>query len=99
MLRRPLTLAVWTVFGLLITGCAAHTPQSAPILTLPEVARQPCKLSFLPESPTEADLEAGYADRGVAVALCDGKRDLAVQAFDAQSRALTPPPRPWWRFW
>jgi hypothetical protein len=33
------------------------------------------------------------------VALCDGKRDLAVQAFDAQSRALTPPPRPWWRFW
>jgi hypothetical protein len=33
------------------------------------------------------------------VALCDGKRDLAVQAFDAQSRALAPPPRPFWRFW
>jgi hypothetical protein len=99
MLTRPLTLTVWLAYGLLITGCAKPPPAIAPTLTLPEVVRQPCRLSFLPDSPTEADLEAGYADRGVAVALCDGKRDLAVQAFDAQSRALAPPPRPFWRFW
>ena len=99
MRTHPWTLTVWLAYGLLITGCASSPRPSAPVLTLPEVVRQPCRLSFLPENPTEADLEAGYADRGVAVALCDGKRDLAVQAVDAQSRALAPPPRPFWRFW
>ena len=99
MLRRPLTLSAWLAYALLITGCASHTPQSVPLLSLPDIVRQPCRLSMLPESPTEADLESGYADRGVEVALCDGKRDLAVQAFDAQQKALTPPSRPFWRFW
>jgi hypothetical protein len=28
--------------------------------------------------------------------VCDGRRDLAVQAFDAQIKALTPPSRPFW---
>jgi len=98
MPRRPWTLLVWTVFGLLITGCAAHTQQSAPpILTLPAVARTPCLLPVLPDSPTLADLDATYAARASALAVCDGRRDLAVQSFDAQTRALTPSPRPWWR--
>jgi hypothetical protein len=30
------------------------------------------------------------------LAVCDGRRDLAVQSFDAQQRALTPPPKPFW---
>lgn len=99
MLRRPLTLAVWTVFGLLITGCAAHTPQSAPVLTLPLVARMPCQLPTLPDSPTHGDLEVTYLARGQMLAVCEGRRALAVETFDAQSRALAPPSRPFWCFW
>ena len=34
--------------------------------------------------------------RGQNLALCNGWRDLAVQTFDAQQRALQPPPRPFW---
>jgi hypothetical protein len=97
MLRRPLLLTVWAAYGLLITGCAAHTPQSAPILTLPQAARTPCQLPRLPDSPTIADLEVTHDARGLMLAVCDGRRDLAVQSFDAQSRALAPPSRPWWR--
>ncbi len=97
MPRRPWTLLAWTVFGLLITGCAAHTPQSAPILMLPQAARMPCQLPMMPDNPTISDLEITHDARGLMLAVCDGRRDLAVQAFDAQSRALTPPSRPWWR--
>jgi hypothetical protein len=53
----------------------------------------------LPDDPTYADLDATYAARASALAVCDGRRDLAVQSFDAQTRALTPPSRPFWRFW
>jgi len=66
------------------------------MLTLPPVARQPCLLPLLPDSPTQSDLDATYAARASALAVCDGRRDLAVQSFDAQTRALTPPPRPFW---
>ena len=97
MLRRPWTLTVWLVFGLLITGCASSPRPSAPILTLPEAARTPCQLPRLPDSPTIADLEVTHDARGLMLAVCDGRRDLAVQSFDAQSRALAPPSRPWWR--
>ena len=83
--------------ALTISGCATTPPPSAPILTLPPVARQPCLLPVLPDSPTLADLDATYAARASALAVCDGRRDLAVQSFDAQTRALTPPPRPFWR--
>jgi len=69
------------------------------MLTLPEAARTPCRLPVLPDNPTQADLDAAYLARGEAVAVCDGRRDLAVQSFDAQTRALQPPPRrSIWRF-
>jgi len=96
-MRRPLYL--WSgliACALTISGCASVPPPSAPILTLPPVARQPCLLPLLPDSPTQADLDATYAARASALAVCDGRRDLAVQSFDAQTRALTPPPRPFW---
>jgi hypothetical protein len=78
------------------SGCATSSPPSAPLLTLPEVAREPCRLPVLPDSPTYADLDATYVARAAALAVCDGRRDLAVQAFDAQTRALQPPPKPFW---
>ena len=99
MQRRPLTLTVWLAYGLLITGCASSPRPSVPILTLPEAARTPCQLPMLPDSPTIADLEVTHDARGLMLAVCDGRRDLAVQAFDAQQKALTPPSRPFWRFW
>jgi hypothetical protein len=80
-----------------MTGCASHIPQSAPVLTLPEAARTPCQLPILPDSPTVADLDAAFTARAAAIAVCNGRRDLAVQSFDAQIKALTPAPRPWWR--
>ena len=67
------------------------------MLTLPTVARTPCQLPTLPDSPTIGDLEATYLSRGQMLAVCDGRRALAVEAFDAQQRALQPIPRPWWR--
>jgi hypothetical protein len=67
------------------------------MLTLPPAARERCRLPVLPDNPTYADLDATYAARASALAVCDGRRDLAVQAFDAQTRALTPPPKPFWR--
>jgi hypothetical protein len=48
---------------------------------------------------TIADLEIAHDARGLMLAVCDGRRDLAVQSFDAQVRALTPTSRPFWRFW
>lgn len=97
MRRRPLLTSGLVACALLTTGCATSSPVSAPRLTLPEAARTPCRLPVLPDSPTQADLDAAYLARGEAVAVCDGRRDLAVQAFDAQTRALEPIPRPWWR--
>ena len=96
MRRRPLILCGLTACVLLTSGCASTPPPSAPLLTLPDAARTPCRLPVLPDAPTMGDLEAGYLARGDAVAVCDGRRDLAVQSFDAQTRALTPLPRPWW---
>jgi hypothetical protein len=92
----PLLKSGLLACALTISGCATTPPPSAPILTLPPVARQPCRLPVLPDSPTNADLDATYAARAAALAVCDGRRDLAVQAFDAQTRALTPPPKPFW---
>ena len=92
----PLLKSGLIACALTISGCATVPRLSAPILTLPPVARQPCLLPLLPDSPTQADLDATYAARASALAVCDGRRDLAVQSFDAQTRALTPPSRPFW---
>ena len=82
--------------ALMTSACVTSSPVSAPILTLPPVVRETCRLPVLPDSPTQADLDATYAARASALAVCNGWRDLAVQAFDAQQRALTPPSRPFW---
>ena len=66
------------------------------MLSLPPVAREACQLPVLPDSPTNADLDAAFTARAAAIAVCNGRRDLAVQSFDAQTRALTPPPKPFW---
>ena len=97
MPTRLLPLSGLIAFALMTCACATSSPASAPILTLPPAARERCRLPVLPDSPTQADLDATYAARASALAVCDGRRDLAVQAFDAQTRALTTPSRPWWR--
>lgn len=90
--------AVWT------QACAPHAPAYAlpPRLTLPVEATTPCTLDVLPSSPTEADFEAVYALRGQTVALCEGRRDLAVQTHREEHRLIDEwmkamKPRPWWR--
>ena len=60
------------------------------------MGREPCRLTTLPDNATLADLDRAYAARATDLALCEGKRLLNEQAFDAQQRALQPPPRPWW---
>lgn len=99
MPTRLLPLSGLIAFALMTSACVTSSPASAPILTLPEAARTPCRLPVLPDNPTYADLDATYAARASALAVCAGRRDLAVQSFDAQTRALTPPSRPFWRFW
>ena len=98
MPTRPFLTSGLIACVLMTSGCLTASPASPPppLLTLPAEARKPCVLPVLPESPTEADLEAAYMARGQNLALCNGWRDLAVQTFDAQQRALQPPPRPFW---
>lgn len=100
MPQRPFLTSGLIACAVLTASCATR-PASAPppLLTLPDAARQPCTLPILPESPTQADLDATYLARGQTIAICDGRRDLAVQSFDAQQRALQPiPRRSFWRF-
>lgn len=66
------------------------------MLTLPDEARKPCQIATLPTDPVQADLDAAYNVRGSQIGICDGRRDLAVQAFDQQQKALQPPSRPFW---
>lgn len=70
-------------------SCAASPPPSVapPRLILPRAATTPCRLDRLPEAPTEADLEAGYAARGARLVECDAARRLAVATL-LQERAL-----------
>ena len=94
----PLRLALLLCLAAMTAACATQGPPAPPPrLTLPEAAREACKLPVLPDEPTQGDLAATYMARGEIIAVCDGRRDLAVQAFDAQQAALQPPPRPWWR--
>ncbi|HEY0434996.1 MAG TPA: hypothetical protein VGC92_00035 [Phenylobacterium sp.] len=51
---------------------------------MPAEAMRPCSLYRLPDKPTEADLEVGYATRGAALAACDAARALAVQTHAAE---------------
>ena len=73
---------------------------------MPATAAEPCSLYRLPEAPTLADLEVGYATRGAQLLACDGRRQLAVETHAAEHRleaewaaAREQRNRPWWRFW
>jgi hypothetical protein len=54
---------------------------------MPTAAIRPCELYRLPQNPTLADLELGYARRGLQLLACDGARRLAVETH-AQEHAL-----------
>jgi len=78
-------------FMTLTVACAPSRPTSAPTrLSLPVAATAPCRLPTLPDAPTQADLEATYVARGVALIECEGARRLAVDALRAE-RALSDP--------
>lgn len=90
MPRRPLILTGLAACAVLTSGCVGPFRQSVPIplLTLPDAARQPCRLPVIPESPTLADLDATYTARGAAIVECNARRQLAVDSFDAQQGAV-----------
>jgi hypothetical protein len=51
---------------------------------MPPAASESCELYLLPQSPTQADLEIGYATRGAQIVACDAARALAVQTHAAE---------------
>jgi hypothetical protein len=51
---------------------------------MPAEASESCDLYLLPQSPTQADLEIGYATRGAQIVACDAARALAVQTHAAE---------------
>ncbi len=72
-------------FMMLTVACAPSRPIFAPPrLSLPVAATTPCRLPTLPDAPTQADLEASYVARGVALIECEGARRLAVDALASQ---------------
>lgn len=84
----------WTRIALLalpgtIASCAVSPPPSAapPRLILPQQATTPCLLERLPATPTQADLEVAYVERGARLVECDSARGLAVETLLAE-RAL-----------
>jgi phage terminase small subunit len=51
---------------------------------MPPEATKACSLYLLPQTPTQAALEIGYATRGAQVVACDAARALAVQTHAAE---------------
>jgi len=72
--------------AILTSSCATTIPRSvaAPRVDMPQAARESCDLYLLPQSPTQADLEIGYATRGAQIVACDAARALAVQTHAAE---------------
>ena len=94
--------------GLMMTCCAGSVPDSVlpPQLQTPPQAAEPCELYRLPEEPTLADLEVGYATRGAEILACDGLRRLAVETAAAEheleaawAAQRTGRRRSWFHFW
>ncbi len=88
----PTNLSIRIALAALLSttaNCAASPPEfaSPPRLALPVEATKPCRLDRLPDQPTAADLEVGYAARGAALVACDAARRLAVRTLEAE-RAL-----------
>jgi uncharacterized lipoprotein YajG len=81
-----LTLIAPLACALLIASCASRPPSSpaAPRIQMPAEAARPCSLFVLPQAPTQADLEIGYATRGAQLMACDAARRLAVQTLEAE---------------
>lgn len=84
----------------------APPPAPPAQLKTPEAAASPCFLDRLADRPTQADFEISYRMRGVNLAECDGKRQLAVDTLEAEHRLLAQQEairawrsRPWWLFW
>lgn len=44
-------------------------------------------MATLPPTPTQADLETAYAERGAQIVICDAARRLAIEVLIAE-RAL-----------
>jgi hypothetical protein len=81
----------WTRIGLLAlsgttASCAASLPPSVdpPRLILPPAAEAPCVLARLPETPTQADLEVAYVERGARLVDCENARAMAVETLKAE---------------
>jgi len=74
---------------------------SAPRLTLPPAAEEACQLPLLPDDATQGDLDATYIQRGAALAICEGKRQLAVDTLKAERDLIDrwTNPAPWWAVW
>lgn len=51
---------------------------------MPPQAEKACVLYRLPDAPTWADLEIGYATRGAQLVACDALRALAVDTHRAE---------------
>jgi hypothetical protein len=88
MRKRLLTLTVLSACASLASGCATFmrppAPPTAPKVDLPQAATQRCPVYRLPANPTMADLEAGFNIRGLQIAECDSRRQLAVNTVIEQ---------------
>ena len=83
---RRLILTALGACSMLMSSCASRPPVSpaAPRVEMPAEAVRPCAIFLLPKAPTHADLEIGYATRGMQIADCNAARDLAVQTQAAE---------------
>lgn len=72
--------------ALMTASCASQPPTlpAAPQIQMPPEAQRPCAIHRLPERPTQADLEIGYATRGAQILACDASRRLAVETHEAE---------------
>lgn len=87
MRTTPWTLCGLIACALMTASCAGSPPISTvapPRLALPEAATRPCALATLPETPSQADLEAAYLTRGAQIVACDAARRLAVETLTAE---------------
>jgi hypothetical protein len=81
----------WTLLAAIacasMTVACANKPTAlwaAPRLEMPAEALKACDLHRLPDAPTLADLEIGYATRGAQLVACDAARRLAVETHAAE---------------
>lgn len=79
----PIALLACVIMTTSCAGSRRSLPVAPQIQTPPEAAR-PCAIHRLPERPTQADLEIGYAVRGAQIVACDAARRLAVDTHAAE---------------